>query len=96
MMNWLTGFHAVEEALTAGRPLDRIVIASGRHGERIEAIVRLAKSRGVPVRFEATLADRQTLTISVPRDTGESPLLIEFSRSGDRLVVDRELSAPPS
>lgn len=54
-MNWLTGFHAVEEALTAGRALDRIVIASGRHGERLEAIVRLAKARGVPVRFE----DRQ-------------------------------------
>jgi len=55
MMNWLTGFHAVEEALAAGRALDRIVIASGRHGERLEAIVRLAKARGVPVRFE----DRQ-------------------------------------
>jgi 23S rRNA (guanosine2251-2'-O)-methyltransferase len=54
-MNWMTGFHAVEEALTAGRALDRIVIARGRHGERVEAIVRLAKSRGVPVRFE----DRQ-------------------------------------
>jgi len=51
-MNWLTGFHAVEEALAAGRALDRIVIARGRHGERLEAIVRLAKSRGVPVRFE--------------------------------------------
>jgi 23S rRNA (guanosine2251-2'-O)-methyltransferase len=54
-MNWMTGFHAVEEALTAGRALDRIVIARGRHGERVEAIVRLAKTRGVPVRFE----DRQ-------------------------------------
>ncbi|MGH9725566.1 MAG: 23S rRNA (guanosine(2251)-2'-O)-methyltransferase RlmB, partial [Candidatus Acidiferrales bacterium] len=39
-------------ALAAGRPLDRIVIASGRHGERIEEVVRRAKSRGVPVRFE--------------------------------------------
>ena len=29
-MNWMTGFHAVEEALAAGRPLDRIVIARGR------------------------------------------------------------------
>ncbi|HEY7825672.1 MAG TPA: 23S rRNA (guanosine(2251)-2'-O)-methyltransferase RlmB [Candidatus Acidoferrales bacterium] len=54
-MNWLTGFHAVEEALAAGRPLDRIVIASGRHGERIEEVVRRAKSRGVPVRFENRL-----------------------------------------
>lgn len=51
-MNYLTGFHAVEEALAAGRPLDRIIIAQGRHGERVEAIVRLAKSRGVSVRFE--------------------------------------------
>jgi len=54
-MNWMTGFHAVEEALAAGRALDRIVIARGRHGERVEEVVRLAKSRGVPVRFE----DRQ-------------------------------------
>jgi 23S rRNA (guanosine2251-2'-O)-methyltransferase len=51
-MNWLTGFHAVEEALAAGRALDRLVIARGRHGERVEALVQLAKSRGVPVRFE--------------------------------------------
>ncbi|MGC1829825.1 MAG: 23S rRNA (guanosine(2251)-2'-O)-methyltransferase RlmB [Candidatus Acidiferrales bacterium] len=51
-MNWLTGFHAVEEALAAGRPLDRIVVARGRHGERIAAVIQLAKSRGVPVRFE--------------------------------------------
>jgi 23S rRNA (guanosine2251-2'-O)-methyltransferase len=51
-MNWVTGFHAVEQALAAGRALDRIVIARGRHGERVEAVVRLAKSRGVPVRFE--------------------------------------------
>ncbi|MDE3170147.1 MAG: 23S rRNA (guanosine(2251)-2'-O)-methyltransferase RlmB [Acidobacteriota bacterium] len=56
-MNWLTGFHAVEEALNASRPLDRIVVARGRHGERVEAVVRLARSRGVPVRFE----DRQQL-----------------------------------
>src|SRR5579862_3758992 len=54
-MNWMTGFHAVEEALAAGRALDRIVIAKGRHGDRVETVVRLAKSHGVPVRFE----DRQ-------------------------------------
>ncbi len=54
-MNWLTGFHAVEEALTAGNAIDRIVIARGRHGERLEAIVQLAKSRNVPVRFEDRL-----------------------------------------
>jgi 23S rRNA (guanosine2251-2'-O)-methyltransferase len=51
-LNWLTGFHAVEEALAAGRALDRIVIARGRHGDRVEAVVQSAKSRNVPVRFE--------------------------------------------
>jgi 23S rRNA (guanosine2251-2'-O)-methyltransferase len=55
MMNWLTGFHAVEEALAAGRALDRIVIARGRHGERVEAVVQLARSKSVPVRFEDRL-----------------------------------------
>jgi 23S rRNA (guanosine2251-2'-O)-methyltransferase len=56
-MNWLTGFHAVEEALAANRGIDRIVIARGRHGERVEAIVQLAKRNGVPIRFE----DRRNL-----------------------------------
>jgi 23S rRNA (guanosine2251-2'-O)-methyltransferase len=51
-MNRLAGIHAVREALLSGQPLDRIVIARGRHGERIEEIVRLARERGVPVRFE--------------------------------------------
>jgi 23S rRNA (guanosine2251-2'-O)-methyltransferase len=55
MMNWLTGFHAVEEALAAGRALDRIVIARGRHGERVEAVVQLARSKSIPVRFEDRL-----------------------------------------
>jgi 23S rRNA (guanosine2251-2'-O)-methyltransferase len=54
-MNWLTGFHAVEEALAAGRALDRIVIARGRHGERVETVVQLARSKRVPVRFEDRL-----------------------------------------
>jgi 23S rRNA (guanosine2251-2'-O)-methyltransferase len=56
-MGWVTGFHGVEEALTAGRALERIVIARGRHGERVEAIVQLAKAHSIPLRFE----DRQQL-----------------------------------
>lgn len=50
--NRLTGFHAIEEALAAGRPLDRIVVARGLHGNRIQKLVELARSRNVPVRFE--------------------------------------------
>jgi 23S rRNA (guanosine2251-2'-O)-methyltransferase len=48
----LAGIHAVEEALVAGRPLDRILIARGQRGGRIQKIIDLARSRGVPVRFE--------------------------------------------
>ena len=51
-MNRLTGIHAVREALQAGRALERILIARGRHGERLEELVQLARARGVPVRFE--------------------------------------------
>jgi 23S rRNA (guanosine2251-2'-O)-methyltransferase len=51
-MDRLTGIHAVREALESGRALERIVIARGRHGERMEEIVTRARERGVPVRFE--------------------------------------------
>jgi len=42
----------VREALESGRAIDHISIARGRHGERLEELVRRARQRGVPVRFE--------------------------------------------
>jgi 23S rRNA (guanosine2251-2'-O)-methyltransferase len=51
-MNCLTGIHAVREAIEASRPLDSMIVARGTHGKRIEELVRLARSHGVPVRFE--------------------------------------------
>ncbi len=51
-MERLVGVHAVRAALAARHPLERIVIARGRHGERIEELVRLARQRGISVRFE--------------------------------------------
>jgi 23S rRNA (guanosine2251-2'-O)-methyltransferase len=51
-MNRLLGIHAVKEALEAGRALERVVVARGKGGERVQEIVELARSRGVPVRFE--------------------------------------------
>ena len=51
-MSLLTGIHAVREALAAGRTLERIVMARGRHGARVEEIVEMARARGVAVRFE--------------------------------------------
>jgi 23S rRNA (guanosine2251-2'-O)-methyltransferase len=48
----LLGIHSIREALEAGRAIERIVVARGRGGDRIEEIVRLARQRNVPVRFE--------------------------------------------
>jgi 23S rRNA (guanosine2251-2'-O)-methyltransferase len=48
----LIGFHPVAEALKAGRSLDRIMIAKGAGGPRIQEIVNLARTSSVPVRFE--------------------------------------------
>lgn len=54
-MNRLLGIHAVREALVSRQPLDRIVIARGRHGDRIDEIVTLARTLGIQVRFEDRL-----------------------------------------
>jgi 23S rRNA (guanosine2251-2'-O)-methyltransferase len=48
----LHGIHPVLEALRASRPLDRILIAKGAGGPRIQEIVDLARRAQVPLRFE--------------------------------------------
>jgi len=48
----LYGVHPVVEALRAGRPLDRILVAKGAGGTRIQEIIDLARRASVPLRFE--------------------------------------------
>ena len=48
----LSGIHPVAEALRAGNPLDRILIAQGAGGPRLQEIIDLARRANVPVRFE--------------------------------------------
>jgi 23S rRNA (guanosine2251-2'-O)-methyltransferase len=48
----LVGVHPVREALKAGRAIDRVLIAKGAGGPRLQEIVDLCRERGVPVRFE--------------------------------------------
>jgi 23S rRNA (guanosine2251-2'-O)-methyltransferase len=52
VVSLLAGIHPVREALRAGRPIDRVLIARGAGGPRIQEIVDLCRERGVPVRFE--------------------------------------------
>ena len=42
----------MREALRAGRALDRLLIARGSGGPRLQEIIDLARERSVPVRFE--------------------------------------------
>lgn len=46
------GIHPVREALRAHRPLDKVIIAKGSAGPRIQEIVELCRDNSVPVRFE--------------------------------------------
>src|ERR1017187_6407844 len=47
----LSGINPVLESLKAGRPLDRILIAKGAAGARLQEIIDLARRASVSVRF---------------------------------------------
>jgi 23S rRNA (guanosine2251-2'-O)-methyltransferase len=51
-MSLLAGIHPVREALKAGLPLDRVIIAKGASGGRLQELIELCRERGIPVRFE--------------------------------------------
>lgn len=57
----VAGVHPVLEALRAGRPIERIVIARGASSARLQEIIERSRSAGIPVRFEAReVLDRMT------------------------------------
>lgn len=48
---------------------------------------------GLPVRFEATLADKQSVTISIPGKVGEPGQTLHISRAANKLVIS---NLPPA
>lgn len=52
----LIGIHPVLEALRTRRPLDRILIARGAGGQRVQEVVDAARAASTPVRFEERAA----------------------------------------
>jgi len=48
----LIGIHPVAEALRARRPLDRVLVAKGLGGARVQEIVDLSRKNSTPLRFE--------------------------------------------
>lgn len=48
----IAGVHPVHEALKSGRAVDRVSIAKGAGGARLQDIIELCRARKVPIRFE--------------------------------------------
>lgn len=48
----LIGIHPIVEALRAGRPIERILVARGAGGHRLQEVIDLARTSGTPLRFE--------------------------------------------
>jgi len=48
----LSGIHPVAEALRSRHPLERLLVAKGAGGPRLQELIDLARQAGVPVRFE--------------------------------------------
>jgi 23S rRNA (guanosine2251-2'-O)-methyltransferase len=48
----LIGIHPVAEALRARRPLDRVLVAKGVGGARVQEIIELSRKNSTPLRFE--------------------------------------------
>ena len=57
----LSGIHPVAEALRAKHSLERLLVAQGAGGPRLQEIIDLARRASIPVRFEPRAAlDRMT------------------------------------
>jgi 23S rRNA (guanosine2251-2'-O)-methyltransferase len=48
----LSGIHPVAEALRTKHPLDRLLVAQGAGGPRLQEIIDMARRASIPVRFE--------------------------------------------
>jgi 23S rRNA (guanosine2251-2'-O)-methyltransferase len=51
-MSLIAGIHPVREALRAGRPIERVIVARGAAGPRLQEIIGLCRERHIAVRFE--------------------------------------------
>ncbi len=45
------GVNAVREAVESGQAMERVAIARGRHGQRLQEIVEACRRQNIPVRF---------------------------------------------
>lgn len=48
----LVGIHPIREALLAGRPIERVLVAKGASNPRLQEVIDLCREANVPVRFD--------------------------------------------
>jgi hypothetical protein len=64
-----------------------------KDGHRLVVSLK-APDTGTPVRFVATLAPEQQVTLSVPRSAGEAAVDVNFIRRGEKIEVNATGMAP--
>lgn len=83
------GINTVTEALRAGRPIQRLLIAEQRRGDRDTAeIIRLAKTRGIEVR----MVNREALNREAPQGVHQG--VIAFAAAHEYATLDDILKIP--
>jgi hypothetical protein len=93
-----TPLHAGELPAMAGESIDLggfrgvVYYMSEHDGYRVVATLAEVEA-GLPVRFSATLAENQSLTISMPGKLGEPSQALEISRVGDKLILAKAARA---
>ena len=83
------GINPVVEALRAGRPVQRLLIAEQRKSDRdVQEIIRLARAKGIEVRIES----REALNREVPKAVHQGVIAIAAAR--EYVTLDDILCIP--
>jgi hypothetical protein len=90
------GVHAETLIQGSGRSVDLGTLAGIAYYTVEPEGYRLVATLGTdtPVRFVATLASGQSVTLSTPRMLGQLAVEVRFMRRGDELVVDDGAKLP--
>jgi 23S rRNA (guanosine2251-2'-O)-methyltransferase len=87
-MPHLIGIHAVEEALGAGRAIERVLVARGAKNPRLQRVIDLCRRAGVPLRFEPRAAlDRAA-------DSGAHQGVVALAAARPYRAFEKVLAAP--
>ncbi len=76
-MELRAGIHPILEALRTGRPLQRILIARGAGGPRIQQIIEQARALSIPIHFEP----REVLDRMSPQTAHQGVIAVGAARS---------------